>query len=621
MPELVQSFTDSAGAPLVGGRVFTYDAGTNNPRATFTNEAGTVNNTNPIILDGRGEAVIFWSGAYKVVLADAAGVPIKTVDNIISTDLLVSGAASQVLSQLADTTSPTNGAALVGYSPAINYTLGLGAFLNYTFGRTASEIAAGTTPTNYAFFPGDPRRYGAAGDWNGTTGTDDTAACQRAIDSAPEGGQVFFLEPYRITDYLTVNKPLNLIGCGSSSDYNTVIRPGLYQTVATTKGIFKLVARVANYAFGSYGIIGVTIDGVYAQGPSVGSMGHSFVTADTTVNGGDYHVRSVTLKNNVTRFFDNSVDLTGIVYMLNLFNNEVTSSNCPLRILQGGASVVGGQIRVYGDKYTLNSSGPKMFTDTFGGDASFYGMTVGDGLGYGLTFNEECRIYTDPSCHFEKNASGGIYVEITQANPATSANKIICGKFLDNGPGLAGPDIYVNKTTTAFSGGGFFWPMKIDDCYLGSPSGLKVDVPVGHSGIDSPAFIIGKNACGPSIGQLSASQVSSNFLGIWEREFYRTIAYSASMATDALGGTDFTITATNNTAFTINAPSNPFPNQRLKYTIRNTSGGALGAVTWNAVFKMAAWASPATGFSRSITFRYNGTNWIEQNRNTTDVPN
>ena len=99
------------------------------------------------------------------------------------------------------------------------------------------------------------------------------------------------------------------------------------------------------------------------------------------------------------------------------------------------------------------------------------------------------------------------------------------------------------------------------------------------------------------------------------------LTYSASMTPDALLADSFTITATNASAFTINAPSNAADGRRLKFTIRNTSGGALGAVTWNAVFKLAAWTSPATGFSRSIEFEYDGTNWIQIAQTGVDVPN
>lgn len=100
-----------------------------------------------------------------------------------------------------------------------------------------------------------------------------------------------------------------------------------------------------------------------------------------------------------------------------------------------------------------------------------------------------------------------------------------------------------------------------------------------------------------------------------------TVTYSASMTPDASQGNRQIITATNNTAFTINVPTTPSLNQSLIFTVRNASGGALGAVTWNAIFKMATWTQPANGTSRSITFYYDGTNWIEISRTPADVPN
>lgn len=48
------------------------------------------------------------------------------------------------------------------------------------FKRTAAEIAASVTPTNFFYNEGHVRRYGATGDWNGTTGTDDTTAFRNA---------------------------------------------------------------------------------------------------------------------------------------------------------------------------------------------------------------------------------------------------------------------------------------------------------------------------------------------------------------------------------------------------------------------------------------------------------
>lgn len=77
-----QYFATSDGSPLVGGKVYTYEAGTTTPKNTYSNAAGTVANTNPVILDSRGEATIFWSGAYKVTVKDSLDNTIYTVDNI-----------------------------------------------------------------------------------------------------------------------------------------------------------------------------------------------------------------------------------------------------------------------------------------------------------------------------------------------------------------------------------------------------------------------------------------------------------------------------------------------------------------------------------------------------------
>ena len=68
-------------------------------------------NTNPVVLDARGEATVFWAGAYKVVLNTAADVTVWTVDGVQSVD--PAGAADALRSDLASTAAG-KGAALVG---------------------------------------------------------------------------------------------------------------------------------------------------------------------------------------------------------------------------------------------------------------------------------------------------------------------------------------------------------------------------------------------------------------------------------------------------------------------------------------------------------------------------
>lgn len=83
MPVPKQQYFGTAGLPLVGGKIYTYAAGTNNPKPTYTDAAGTVPQANPITLNVRGEpdSPIFWSGAYKVEVRDVIGNLVYTVDN------------------------------------------------------------------------------------------------------------------------------------------------------------------------------------------------------------------------------------------------------------------------------------------------------------------------------------------------------------------------------------------------------------------------------------------------------------------------------------------------------------------------------------------------------------
>lgn len=113
-------FLTASGAPLVGGKVYTYTAGTTTPQATYTDSTGATPNANPTILDSRGEANI-WLGAstYKIKLTDANDVEIWTVDNVSAP----TAALSPVLSGNVTIDSNTPGPALkitqTGTGPAL----------------------------------------------------------------------------------------------------------------------------------------------------------------------------------------------------------------------------------------------------------------------------------------------------------------------------------------------------------------------------------------------------------------------------------------------------------------------------------------------------------------------
>ena len=77
-------FFGTDGLPLVGGKLYTYAAGTTTPIATYTDNTQASLNTNPVILDSNGQANVWLSETvtYKYVLKTAAEVTLFTVDYV-----------------------------------------------------------------------------------------------------------------------------------------------------------------------------------------------------------------------------------------------------------------------------------------------------------------------------------------------------------------------------------------------------------------------------------------------------------------------------------------------------------------------------------------------------------
>lgn len=99
-----------------------------------------------------------------------------------------------------------------------------------------------------------------------------------------------------------------------------------------------------------------------------------------------------------------------------------------------------------------------------------------------------------------------------------------------------------------------------------------------------------------------------------------TITYSSTMIPDAALSSYQKITPTNTTAMTISAPTNPAVGLWLTLDFLNSSGGTMGVVTFNAAFKLAgAFTNPASTKRRTITFRYDGSNWVEMARAAADI--
>ena len=81
-----QQFFDDNGIPLAGGLIYTYQAGSSTPLATYTDNGGNIANANPIVLDASGrtpqEVWLFTGYSYKFILKNSDDVLIQTLDNI-----------------------------------------------------------------------------------------------------------------------------------------------------------------------------------------------------------------------------------------------------------------------------------------------------------------------------------------------------------------------------------------------------------------------------------------------------------------------------------------------------------------------------------------------------------
>ena len=81
-----EQFFDNNGIPLSGGLLYTYQAGSSTPLATYTDINATTANANPIVLNSSGrldnEIWLTYGYNYKFVLKTSAATTLGTYDNI-----------------------------------------------------------------------------------------------------------------------------------------------------------------------------------------------------------------------------------------------------------------------------------------------------------------------------------------------------------------------------------------------------------------------------------------------------------------------------------------------------------------------------------------------------------
>jgi len=134
-PPLVFQGVGFGGLPLPFGKLFSYEAGTSAPQATWTDSTQLQQNSNPVILNANGQAQVWLdpSLTYKFRLTDALNNQIYVTDQVQGS--LTAAALSVILTQ--------------EFIGAILYPI------------SAAEISASITPVNFFYPYGNILRYGS----------------------------------------------------------------------------------------------------------------------------------------------------------------------------------------------------------------------------------------------------------------------------------------------------------------------------------------------------------------------------------------------------------------------------------------------------------------------------
>lgn len=229
-PSAKMAFIDAAGEPLVAGKLYTYVAGTTTLQATYTDSSGAQANTNPIILDSRGEANLWLGGAvYKFVLTDADDALIWSVDNISAPTSAVSPVLSGSVTIDSNTTTPALKITQTGVGPVLRVQDSTDPDVTPFIIDTNGYVGIGTaTPTSaldvaspgvitgaWAYLPSGTAmlfvQTAAPTGWTKST-THDNKALRVVSGAASSGGTTGFTSVFTSRTITTANMPVHTHG-------------------------------------------------------------------------------------------------------------------------------------------------------------------------------------------------------------------------------------------------------------------------------------------------------------------------------------------------------------------------------------------------------------------------
>ena len=201
------SFLGVTGLPLSGGKLYSYQAGSSTPLATYTTVSGLIANANPIILrtDGRApnEIWLTFGYNYKFILQDSAGGTIATYDDIYGILGTIPAVASVLPTGMILLWSGSIGSIPAGFllcdgtnsTPDLRNRFVVGAGSSYSVNQTGGSadaivVSHTHTATSVVTDPGHLHTFGLGSVVNyagGGNGTRDTATNATNTSTATTG--------------------------------------------------------------------------------------------------------------------------------------------------------------------------------------------------------------------------------------------------------------------------------------------------------------------------------------------------------------------------------------------------------------------------------------------------
>lgn len=256
LPQAVETFVDANGKPLAGGSVYMYIPNTTTFKNTWQDPAQTILNTNPIILNASGQAIIWGTGSYRQQVFDA--------NNNLIWDQVTEDTSGGLLGNMVDNTFASGSGFTPGVTTQLTLTVAPGSIHNtwiYFDGvyQADNQIASlgGTTLTFNSAIPSGTQLVTVK---IGSTIAIGTPGSGTVTDSSVADGSKLY---NRINDWIDV-KDFGAKGNGVTDD--TISIQNALNTAASSQALVWMPA-------GTYAISSITIPtGVSLRGTGNGTI-------------------------------------------------------------------------------------------------------------------------------------------------------------------------------------------------------------------------------------------------------------------------------------------------------------------------------------------------------------